>query len=447
MQANELWERTLILLRERLSTTSFETLVKPARAIDLQDRTLWIETPNNFARDWIHRNMAEFSVALAEACGTEYRIAFRTADPNEVLIPTVPSVLPADPVPMVSAVVPATNPTLGILNPKYTFTSFVVGNHSRFAHAAAYAVAEKPAKAYNPLFIYGGVGLGKTHLMHAIGHYLLAHNPRIKVAYLSSEKFTNELVNSIKEDRMTEFKARYRSIDLLLIDDIQFIQGKERTQEEFFHTFNALHEAGKQIVLSSDRPPKDIAALEDRLRSRFEWGLITDIQAPDLETRIAILRKKADADGLAVDDEVLGYIASNYQSNVRELEGAFIRVMAYASLNNVAPHVELAMQILGNVVRKPITLARIREVVAEHFHVTNEEIVSSRRTKDLSWARQVAMYLSRELTDASLPKIGAEFGGRDHTTVLHAYDKIKHAVANDPALVGQLQHLSAQIKG
>lgn len=454
MQANELWQLTLTVLRDRLSTTSFETLVKPARAIDLQDRTLIVETPNDFARDWIHRNMSEFSGALAEACGTEYRISFRTAEPGTALAPMEPqpmltAVVPAAPMlpPAVREAAPLPSPTYGILNPKYTFQSFVVGNHSRFAHAAAVAVADNPAKAYNPLFVYGGVGLGKTHLMHAIGHTMLARNPRTKVAYLSSEKFTNELINSIKEDRMAEFRARYRSIDLLMIDDIQFIQGKERTQEEFFHTFNALYEAGKQIVLSSDRPPKGIAALEDRLRSRFEWGLLTDIQAPDLETRIAILKKKADSDGLAVDDDVLGYIAANYQSNVRELEGAFIRVMAYASLNSMLPSVDLAMQVLGNVVRKPITVVRIRQVVAEHFHLTDVELTSSRRTKDISWARQIAMYLSRELTEASLPKIGAEFGGRDHTTVIHACEKVKNALVSDTTLVGQLQHLSALIKG
>ena len=447
MQADELWQRTLTLLRDRLSTTSFETLVKPTRALSVQDQTLIVETPNAFARDWIHRNLPEFNVALAEACGTEYRISFKVADPSDR--DSAPALAPADPQPVLSAVVPAAaapSATYGILNPKYTFKSFVVGHHNRFSHAAAVAVAENPAKAYNPLFIYGGVGLGKTHLMHAIGHHLMAHNPRIKVAYLSSERFTNELVNSIKEDRMAEFRARYRNIDLLLIDDIQFIHGKERTQEEFFHTFNALHEAGKQIVMSSDRPPKDIAALEDRLRSRFEWGLITDIQAPDLETRMAILRKKADSDALDVDDEVLSYIAANYQSNVRELEGAFIRVMAYSSLNNASPTVELAMQILGNVVRKPITLEKIRLIVADHFNLTNADLVGSRRTKDLSWARQIAMYLSREMTDASFPKIGAEFGGRDHTTVLHAYEKIQTALATDTGLVETLQHLKSLIK-
>lgn len=450
MQAEELWQQTLAILRERLSKTSFETLVKPTRVLTLDDQTLVVETPNAFARDWIHRNLSEFSVALAEACGTEYRLAFtiaasgdtKPAEETTDLPPVATSV-----VPQARETAPQTQPSYGILNPKYTFSSFVVGNHSRFAHAAALAVAENPAKAYNPLFIYGGVGLGKTHLMHAIGHYMLAQNPRVKVAYLSSEKFTNELINSIREDRMAEFRARYRSIDLLLIDDIQFIQGKERTQEEFFHTFNALHEAGKQIILSSDRPPKDIAALEDRLRSRFEWGLITDIQAPDLETRIAILEKKADSDGLVVDYEVLSYIAANYRSNVRELEGAFIRLMAYSSLNNTPPSVDLAMQILGNVVRKPITLDRIQEVVAEHFHLSVSDLVGSRRTKDVAWARQIAIYLSRELTESSFPKIGAEFGGRDHSTVMHGHEKIKSALATNTTLAAELQHLTAQIKG
>jgi chromosomal replication initiator protein len=440
MQAQELWQRTLTILQDRLSTASFETIVKPTRAVTLDNQTLIVEAPNQFAREKIRTSLLpDIRMALAEAGGTPFQVTVELPDPN--------APVPVEPQPVVSAVVaPPATATYGILNSKYTFESFVVGNHSRFAHAAAIAVAENPAKSYNPLFLYGGVGLGKTHLMHAIGHHLLAHNPRTRVAYLSSEKFTNELINSIKEDRTEEFRARYRNIDLLLIDDIQFIQGKERTQEEFFHTFNSLHEAGKQIVLSSDRPPKDIANLEDRLRSRFEWGLLTDVQAPDLETRIAILRKKADSDHLVVDDEVLSYIAANYQSNVRELEGAFIRVMAYASLQSAEATAELAMQVLGNVVHKPITLARIRQVIAEHFQITNEELVGGRRTKELSWARQIAMYLSRELTDSSLPKIGMEFGGRDHTTVMHACDKVKGLLATDPSLVSQIQHLSSLIK-
>lgn len=452
MQAEDLWQRTKTILRTRMSPPSFETWVKPSRAlkIDPSDQVLTIEAPNEFARDWITKNLPDVQTALIEAGGAGLRVALRIASPDTRMpsgdAPRGES-RPIDARTPDPGAMPPPSPTYGILNPKYTFETFVVGNHSRFAHAAAIAVAENPAKAYNPLFIYGGVGLGKTHLMHAIGHHMLARNPHTKVAYLSSEKFTNELINSIKEDRMPEFRTRYRNIDLLLIDDIQFIEGKGRTEEEFFHTFNALYEAGKQIVLSSDRPPKDLKALEDRLRSRFEWGLLSDIQTPDLETRMAILKKKADTDHLEVDDQVIAYIATAYQNNVRELEGAFIRVMAYASLTGVTPTVDLAMQVLGVAPRKPVTMARIRQIVAEHFHLTEAELIGQRRTKDVSWARQIAMYLSRELTDASLPTIGAEFGGRDHTTVLHAWDKVHKLLATDSALSALLQQLTHQIKG
>jgi chromosomal replication initiator protein len=333
------------------------------------------------------------------------------------------------------------------LNPKYTFGTFVIGSHSHFAHAAAMAVAEAPARAYNPLFIYGGVGLGKTHLMHAIAHHILARHPEMKVAYLSSEKFTNELINAIKEDRMMDFKNRYRTIDLLLVDDIQFMEGKERTQEEFFHTFNALHEAGKQIVISSDRAPKEIAALADRLRTRFEWGLITDIQTPDLETRIAILKKKADMDGIDAPDDVLHYIAAAYPNNVRELEGAFIRVMAYSSLSNATLNVALAQQALGTITpTRQVTIPVINEIVAEHYHLEVADLVGSRRTKDISQARQVAMYLARELTDMSLNIIGSKYGGRDHTTVMHAIDKVKGQLGKDTQLTGDVQRLMGKLK-
>ncbi len=464
MQADDLWQRTKTILRARMSPPSFETWVKPSRAvaIDRGDQTLTIETPNEFARDWLTKNLTDVHHALSEAGGAGLRVALQTVDPRSAdairasdarrageTTGSGPrgSELGSAATGTYTPTMPPPSPTYGILNPKYTFGTFVVGHHSRFAHAAAIAVAENPAKAYNPLFIYGGVGLGKTHLMHAIGHHLLARNPHTKVAYLSSEKFTNELINSIKEDRMPEFRTRYRNIDLLLIDDIQFIEGKGRTEEEFFHTFNALYEAGKQIVLSSDRPPKDLKALEDRLRSRFEWGLLSDIQTPDLETRMAILKKKADSDLLEVDDQVIAYIAAAYQNNVRELEGAFIRVMAYASLTGVTPSVDLAMQVLGVVQRKPVTIARIREIVGAHFHLSEAEMIGQRRTKEVSWGRQIAMYLSRELTDSSLPTIGGEFGGRDHTTVLHAWDKIHKLLATDTALVSLLQQLTIQIKG
>ncbi|VTQ81428.1 chromosomal replication initiator protein DnaA, partial [Hathewaya histolytica] len=336
------------------------------------------------------------------------------------------------------------------LNPKYTFNSFVIGNSNRFAHAASLAVAEAPAKAYNPLFIYGGVGLGKTHLMHAIGHYILQNNSKSKVVYVTSEKFTNELINSIKDDKNEEFRNKYRNVDVLLIDDIQFIAGKERTQEEFFHTFNALHEANKQIILSSDRPPKEIPTLEDRLRSRFEWGLITDIQAPDFETRIAILKKKADVDNLNIDNEVMVYIANKIKSNIRELEGALIRVVAYSSLTNKQINVDLAAEALKDIISnkqsKQITIDLIQDIVSSYYNLKIEDLKSARRTRNIAFPRQIAMYLCRKLTDMSLPKIGEEFGGRDHTTVIHAYDKISENLKKDETLEDIVNELAKKIK-
>ena len=335
------------------------------------------------------------------------------------------------------------------LNPKYTFDSFVIGNSNRFAHAASLAVAESPAKAYNPLFIYGGVGLGKTHLMHAIGHYVLKNNPNAKVVYVSSEKFTNELINAIKDDKNEEFRNKYRNVDILLIDDIQFIAGKERTQEEFFHTFNALHDANKQIILSSDRPPKEIPTLEDRLRSRFEWGLIADIQVPDFETRMAILKKKADVEKLSVANEVMVYIATKIKSNIRELEGALIRIVAYSSLTNREITVDLASEALKDIISKKqgkhITIEIIQDIVASYFNLRVDDLKSQRRTRNVSYPRQIAMYLSRKLTDMSLPKIGEEFGGRDHTTVIHAYEKISDNLNRDETLQHTIDDLTKKL--
>ena len=343
------------------------------------------------------------------------------------------------------------NTMRGLLNPKYTFDTFVIGNSNRFAHAASLAVAEAPAQAYNPLFIYGGVGLGKTHLMHAIGHYILNQNPKSKVVYVSSEKFTNELINSIRDDRNDEFRNRYRNVDVLLIDDIQFIAGKERTQEEFFHTFNALHESNKQIILSSDRPPKEIPTLEDRLRSRFEWGLIADIQPPDLETRIAILKKKAKVENLNVENDVMLYIATKIQSNIRELEGALIRIVAYSSLTNKKVTVELAEEALKDIISstqpKEITVDLIKEVVSKNFNIKMEDFSSKKRTRAIAYPRQVAMFLCRDLTDLSLPKIGDEFGGRDHTTVIHACDKISDDIESDPNFKRKMDNVIKEIKG
>lgn len=340
------------------------------------------------------------------------------------------------------------NVVSSILNPRYTFESFVVGNSNRFAHAASVAVAEGPSKAYNPLFLYGGVGLGKTHLMHAIGHYALEQNPHVSVVYVTSETFTNDLISAIGKKSMVDFRNKYRNVDILLVDDIQFVAGKESTQEEFFHTFNALYEASRQIVISSDRPPKDIPTLEERLRSRFEWGLTADIQPPDLETRIAILRKKAIDDNLTISHEVLNYIATHVQSNIRELEGALVRVTAHCNLHNQPLNLDTVASALKDILKapphKPITLEGIMDVVAKHYNIKISDMTSRRRTKNITFPRQVAMYLVRNMTDRSLPEIGEAFGGRDHTTVIHAVEKIERELKLNPSLqniVSELENI------
>ncbi len=336
------------------------------------------------------------------------------------------------------------------LNPKYSFDDFVIGSSNRFAHAAATAVAEAPAKSYNPLFIYGGAGLGKTHLLHAIGHYVRNLYPRLTVRYLTTEQFTNEFINAIRDDRITNFQRIYRRADVLLVDDIQFLEQKERTQEEFFHTFNALHNAEKQIVISSDRPPKQIAHLEDRLRSRFEWGLMTDVQPPDLETRIAILRKKSESDALSVDPEVLELIASRVQSNIRELEGALIRVAAFSSLQRAPADTAMAEAVLKDLFPdgrdREVSVQLIMEEVADHFSLTVEDLCSPSRSRQLVTARQLAMYLTRELTELSLPRIGKAFGGRDHTTVMHATKKIAVLMQERRPIYDQVQELTNRVK-
>jgi chromosomal replication initiator protein len=335
----------------------------------------------------------------------------------------------------------------GNLNPRYTFDEFVVGNSNRFAHAASQAVAEAPAKAYNPLFLYGGVGLGKTHLMHAIGHRVLAQNPSANVVYLSSEKFTNEFIIAIKNNQTVEFRNRYRHVDVLLIDDIQFLEGKEQTQEEFFHTFNSLHEASKQLVISSDRPPKEIQTLENRLRSRFEWGLLTDIQPPDLETREAILRRKAETEKIPVPDEVTSFIAKVIPSNIRELEGSLIRVVAFASLTKSPITVDLAAEVLKNAVAQApmhrVTIPLIKERVAKAHALTVKEMDNGRRDQRLAAPRQIAMYLACELTDCSLPQIARDFGKKDHTTVMYARDKVKDLMERDEAYRNKIRSLLA----
>jgi chromosomal replication initiator protein len=336
------------------------------------------------------------------------------------------------------------------LNPKYTFDTFVIGSSNRFTHAAAVAVAEAPAKAYNPLFIYGESGLGKTHLLHAIGHYAQRLMPGLRTRYVSSEEFTNDFINSVRDDKMQAFQARYRSVDLLLIDDIQFLERAERTQEEFFHTFNTLHNANKQIVISSDKSPRQLNSLEARLRTRFEWGLISDVQAPDLETRIAILRKKAAQEGMNLPPEVLEFIASRIQSNIRELEGALIRVTAFASLNRQRVDITMTETVLKDLVGEldapEITASTIMGITAEYFAVAVDDLVGSSRSRALVHARQMAMYLCRELTDLSLPRIGEKFGGRDHTTVMHAERKIKTQMAEKLTSYNQIAELTSRIK-
>lgn len=442
---DSLWDQTLIKIQKKISKPSFETWLKATKAYALQGDTLTITAPNEFARDWLEERYSKLIAGiLLELTGEELEAKF-IIPPNH----DEPNVAPSTKK-VKKQEEDQHDFSQHMLNTKNTFDTFVIGSGNRFAHAASLAVAEAPAKAYNPLFIYGGVGLGKTHLMHAIGHYVLEHNPQAKVVYLSSEKFTNEFINSIRDNKAGEFRDKYRSVDVLLIDDIQFLAGKESTQEEFFHTFNALHEESKQIVISSDRPPKEIPTLEDRLRSRFEWGLITDITPPDLETRIAILRKKAKADGLDIPNEVMLYIANQIDSNIRELEGALIRVVAYSSLINKDINADLAAEALKDIIpsSKPriITIHEIQKTVGEHYNVKLEDFKAKKRTKSVAFPRQIAMYLSRELTDSSLPKIGDEFGGRDHTTVIHAHEKISKLLLTDSQLQHQIKEIQDQLK-
>ena len=437
----ELWTKVLLQIEERISRPSFETWLKSTKLISYEEEVVTIAAPNTFSKDWLENHYVHLITGiLSELTGEDRLIKFivpKDMQENDFMLPK----------PIVRTVEKErTNSTVGMLNSKYTFDTFVIGSGNRFAHAASLAVAEAPAKAYNPLFIYGGVGLGKTHLMHAIGHYVIDQRPDAKVVYLTSEKFTNEFINSIRDNKAVEFRNKYRSVDVLLIDDIQFLAGKEQTQEEFFHTFNTLHEESKQIVISSDRPPKEIPTLEDRLRSRFEWGLITDITPPDLETRIAILRKKAKADGLLdIPNEVMTYIANQIDTNIRELEGALIRVVAYSSLVNSDITMDLAAEALKEIIPndtpRTVTILDIQKTVGSHFNMRLEDFSAKKRTRAIAFPRQIAMYLSRELTDFSLPKIGSEFGGRDHSTVIHAHDKIRSMLKEDQLLQQDIQDI------
>lgn len=423
-----IWPEVLAILKRELDEHNYSTWVNVARPLAYHDGTLVIGTLNDFTRDWMETRFSALIRSHLEA-KLKHTISLRFVNSLDTE----------------NFSIARENDSIPFLNPKYTFDSFVIGNSNRFAHAAALAVSEAPAKAYNPLFIYGGVGLGKTHLMQAIGHFVLQNNKSCKVVYTSSETFTNDLIIAIREDKNVEFRNKYRLVDILLIDDIQFVAGKERTQEEFFHTFNTLYEANKQIVISSDRPPKEISTLEDRLRSRFEWGLLADIQPPDLETRVSILSKKAKNDSYNFPDDVLLFIASKVKSNIRELEGALLRVAAYATLIQKPINMETTQDALKDIFSsdhpRNITVQMVQKAVAQSFNLKMDDFKARRRTNDVAFPRQVAMYLARELADSSLTKIGDEFGGRDHTTVMHACYRIKEEMANNESLHAQINEI------
>ena len=458
-ELEHIWNQTLNEVKEKLSNPSFKTWFSNTKPVDLKDdNILMIEVPNDFIKDWIETRYNELITDIIQnLTDTNLKCRFYTEEELNEL-----NEVEEDNKEEVEEDSEEKNENKknikrneyninNNLNPKYSFDSFVVGNGNRFAHAASLAVAEAPAKAYNPLFLYGDVGLRKTHLMQAIAHYILKHNPDNKVVYVSSETFTNELINAIKDDKTASFRDKYRNIDILLVDDIQFLANKERTQEEFFHTFNSLHEANRQLIISSDRPPKEIPTLEERLRSRFEWGLITDIQKPDLETRIAILRKKADMENLKVPNEVIIYIANNIQSNIRELEGALIKVIAYSSLVDKDIDIDLAENALKDLIvendePREVNIELIKDVVVDYYNLKEADMTSKKRTQKIAFPRQIAMYLSRELTDLSLPHIGEDFGGRDHTTVIHAYNKIEQKIEEDNEFEKVINKLISKIK-
>ncbi len=453
----DLWHDTLKALEVKLPTPSFETWIRPTHPLGMTDGVLVIGVPSEMARETIRaryagvvtsalRSLMERSVMVEFVVDADSgRSPVRGARSSEPGVPPLP--------PAAGAFRDDGGGGEGSahLRERYTFDTFVVGTSNRLAHAASQAVAENPARAYNPLFVYGGVGLGKTHLMHAIGHAVRQRHPRSRVRYVTAETFTNEIITAIRDDKTSEFRGRYRNIDVLLIDDIQFISGKERTQEEFFHTFEALHGAQKQIVISCDRPPKDILTLEERLRSRFEWGLITDIQPPDFETRVAILKKKAQVETIPIPDEVLVLIARRVETNIRELEGALIRLAAHTSLHKDLMTPQLAQQLLKDVFpperKRLVTIPMIQAAVCAYYGIEADDLLAKTRTRNVSFPRQVAMFLARRLTDSSLPRIGELFGGRDHTTVLHACSKIEAQLSEDEdlratmdALMDAIQH-------
>ena len=440
MELKQIWEEALKIIKEETSPVSYETWIEPVIPCGIDGNQIILQVENNFFKEMLEKRYLTFiRNAIKFVTKNEYDIVLLTEEEQKTGLQKID--LSSEKKKSLAD---------RNLNPKYVFDSFVVGNSNRMAHAASLAVAEQPAHAYNPLYLYGNSGLGKTHLMHSIGHFVLDKTPDAKVLYVTSETFTNELINSIQNNKMEEFRNKYRKIDLLMIDDIQFIAKKESTQEEFFHTFNALYENSKQIVISSDRPPKELKPLEERLISRFEWGLTVDVQSPDYETRIAILRKKAERDHITVPDDVMAYIAKNIASNIRELEGALTRIVAFAKLTNQDISIALAENSLKDIFSEnaatPLTPDLIQQVVAEHYGIRVEDIQGSKKPKNIAFPRQVSMYLCRKLLDISLPKIGESFGGRDHTTVIHAITKIEKQLETDTALQKTILQLEKEIK-
>lgn len=458
--SSQLWEGALAILEKKLPQPSFESWIKPVKLLELEDREVVLAVQNDFMRTMVANYKTQILSAFQELLDTSEPLSLRVETQQDLepssYTSSIANIQP-DTTKVTSVTIAQTtrpaprsdSAVLSALNPRFTFANFVVGSNSRFCHSAAHAVAQKPGQAYNPLFMYGGVGLGKTHIMQAIGHEIIASSPHLQVRYISCERFTNDLVTSIREDRMVDFRKRYRQVDVLLVDDIQFIEGKESTQEEFFHTFNALRDLGKQVVLSSDRPPKALSHLTERLRSRFEWGLIADIQLPDLETRIAILQKKAILEQMTVTDDVLEFIASTSTKNIREMEGALISAYAYSNLMGAPMDlktVQDALQRGGAPIKKSVlSLETIINAVADAYKVEPSELRSSKRSQDITIARHVAMYLSYEIGKFSYPRIGEAFGNRKHTSILYAYQRIEKLINEDPELSSMVSMISKKL--